>query len=48
MEKQSQNKKLDVREKVALVSSAAVIVVALIYWGVQVGDVIELLEMAYG
>jgi len=48
MEKQTQTKKLDVREIVALVSSSAVIVVAAVYWSIQIGDVLELLEMAYG
>lgn len=48
MGKQTQTKKLDVREIVALVSSAVVIVVALVYWSNQIGGVMEMLEMAYG
>ena len=35
-------------EKIAVVTSAAIIVAGVIYWGVQVGNVIELLQMAYG
>lgn len=36
------------REIFTLVVSALVLVTALIYWAVQVSDVLVMLEMAYG
>ncbi|MDP1932719.1 MAG: hypothetical protein Q8L60_14805 [Gammaproteobacteria bacterium] len=36
------------REIVALVSSVLIVVVAVVYWGVQIDGVMEMLEMAYG
>ena len=40
--------KKNFREIVAVVVSVVVLVGWAFYWGIQVGDVIELLEMAYG
>ena len=50
MQDSSGNKKegMDRLEFVALGASSAVIVVALIYWAIQVSGVLEMLEMAYG
>jgi|TARA_A100000171_G_scaffold52607_1_gene71858 hypothetical protein len=44
----SENKSLSLREKIALGSSTVIIVGAVIYWGFQVQNVMELLELAYG
>lgn len=50
MQDSSESKKegMDRLELVALGTSSAVIVVALIYWAIQVSGVLEMLEMAYG
>ncbi len=40
--------KMDRLEMLALATSSAVFVVALVYWGIQIQGVRELLEMAYG
>lgn len=39
---------LSTREKIALGVSGAIVLVSVIYWLVQVSDVIETLKMAYG
>lgn len=41
-------KMLSTKEKIAMASSAVIIVGAVIYWGFQVQNVMELLELAYG
>ncbi len=50
MQESSESKKegMDRLELVALGTSSTVIVVALIYWAIQVSGVLEMLEMAYG
>jgi len=50
MQESSESKRegMDRLEHVALSTSAAVIVVALIYWTIQISGVLEMLEMAYG
>lgn len=48
MEKQSQTRKISVQEVVAIASSSVVIVVALVYWSIQIDGVMEMLELAYG
>ncbi|MGJ8690740.1 MAG: hypothetical protein ACSHXZ_14610 [Gammaproteobacteria bacterium] len=40
--------KMDRLEIIALTVSSAIVLVALVYWGVQIQGVRELLEMAYG
>ena len=40
--------KMDRLEIIALTVSSAIMLVALVYWGVQIQGVRELLEMAYG
>ena len=48
-EQKAQKKgKLDRLEVLAMVFSVAVVGVALVYWGIQIQGVRELLEMAYG
>jgi hypothetical protein len=42
------NVKISTREKIAAVVSGAIILGAVIYWIVQIIDVVKLLEMAYG
>ncbi len=39
---------MDKREIVSLGISSVIIVVALVYWAIQIGGVMEMLEMAYG
>lgn len=39
---------MDRLEVLALTVSSAVVLVALVYWGIQIQGVRELLEMAYG
>ncbi|MBM0108793.1 hypothetical protein JM946_29020 [Steroidobacter sp. S1-65] len=39
---------LSTREKIALVVSGAIVLASVVYWVVQVGDVIETLRLAYG
>ena len=39
---------MSTREKIAIAVSGAIIVAAAVYWIVQIVDVLELLEMAYG
>ncbi len=46
--KEVKNVKMDRLEMLALTASSVVIVVALVYWGIQIQGVRELLEMAYG
>ena len=41
-------KEMSRRERVALGSSLLIIIVAVVYWGIQIGGVMEMLEMAYG
>ncbi len=41
-------KSLSTKEKIAIASSTVIIVGAAIYWGFQVQNVMELLELAYG
>lgn len=48
MDKQSDTKKLSIRELVAGISSVALIVTAFVYWGIQIDGVMEMLELAYG
>lgn len=50
MQESSENKQagMDRQELVALVASCSVIVVALVYWVIQIGGVLEMLELAYG
>ena len=48
MEKQSSAKKLTTRELIAGVSSTALIIIAIVYWGIQIDGVMEMLELAYG
>lgn len=40
--------KMDRLEIIALTVSSAIVLGALVYWGVQIQGVRELLEMAYG
>lgn len=42
------NVKMDRLEVLALTASSVVVLVALVYWGIQIQGVRELLEMAYG
>lgn len=44
----SDKKSLNTKEKIALASSVVIILGATIYWGFQVQNVMELLELAYG
>jgi uncharacterized membrane protein len=44
----SKLKQMDVLERVALGFSVSILIVAGIYWGVQINSVLELLKMAYG
>lgn len=39
---------LSTREKIALAVSGAIVLASLVYWIVQVSDVIETLKLAYG
>jgi hypothetical protein len=39
---------MSIREKVAIVVSSAIIVAAVVYWIVQIVDVLAILELAYG
>ena len=39
---------LSTREKIALAVSGAIVVVTVVYWGLQVSDVLETLRLAYG
>lgn len=39
---------LSIKEKIAIASSTVIIVGVVIYWGFQVQNVMELLELAYG
>jgi hypothetical protein len=39
---------LSTREKIALGVSGAIVLAAVVYWIVQIGDVIETLKLAYG
>jgi len=39
---------MDRLEVLALTASSVVVLVALVYWGIQIQGVRELLEMAYG
>lgn len=50
MQESTESKKtgMDRLEIVALSVSSAVIVVALVYWTLQISGVLEMLEMAYG
>lgn len=50
MQESPENKKagMDRLEIVALSVSSAIIVVALVYWTIQINGVLEMLEMAYG
>ena len=50
MQDSSENKKvgMDRLEVIALSVSSAVIVVAIVYWTIQISGVLEMLEMAYG
>lgn len=41
-------KSLNVREKIAVVTSSAVLTAGVIYWLFQVKGMIELLQLAYG
>lgn len=41
-------KRMTTREIVALGSSLLIIIVAVVYWGIQIDGVMEMLEMAYG
>lgn len=45
---ESKKKGLDRQEIIAVSVSSAVIIVALIYWVIQINGVMEMLEMAYG
>ncbi|MDH7944749.1 hypothetical protein QGM61_13045 [Pseudohongiella sp. SYSU M77423] len=40
--------KLSTIEKIAVASSVFIIGAGIVYWGLQVQNVMELLEMAYG
>jgi type II secretory pathway component PulM len=42
------NKGLDTREKIALISGGAILVISVIYWIDQVLGVMEMLKLAYG
>lgn len=50
MQKQTGDKhtNFDRQELLTLAVSSAVLIVALVYWGIQIQSVRELLEMAYG
>lgn len=50
MQDSPKNKKsgLDRLEIIALSASSAVIVIAIVYWTIQISGVLEMLEMAYG
>jgi type II secretory pathway component PulM len=39
---------LSTREKIALAVSGAIVLVSVVYWVMQIGDVIEALKLAYG
>ena len=39
---------MSTREKIAIAVSGAIIVAAAVYWIVQIVDVLEILELAYG
>lgn len=44
----SESRDLSKKEKIAVASSAVIIGAGIIYWSVQVMNVIELLSLAYG
>jgi hypothetical protein len=44
----TQMEKKNIIEKVALVFGVSIVIVAMWFWSGQVGDVLEVLEMAYG
>ncbi len=48
MNDKKEARKLDTREKVAAISSLVIIAVVVVYWGVQISGVMEMLELAYG
>jgi hypothetical protein len=39
---------MSTREKIAIAVSGAIIVAAIVYWIVQIVDVLAILELAYG
>ena len=39
---------IDTREKITLVVSAAIVLVAVVYWVMQILDVMDTLKLAYG
>lgn len=41
-------KRLSTREKVAAVVSAAILLTTIVYWAIQIMDVMESLKLAYG
>lgn len=41
-------KRLSTREKVAAAVSAAIVLAAIVYWAIQIMDVMESLKLAYG
>jgi hypothetical protein len=40
--------RMSIREKVAIAISGAIIIAAIVYWIVQIVDVLAILELAYG
>lgn len=42
------SKRMTRQELIALSSSAIIIVAAVVYWGIQIDGVMEMLELAYG
>lgn len=41
-------KRLSTREKVAAAASAAILLATIVYWAIQITDVMESLKLAYG
>lgn len=45
---QNANQKIKTKQTIAVVASAAVLIAGGIYWSIQIGNVIEMLSLAYG
>ncbi|MCP5331716.1 MAG: hypothetical protein H7A05_10630 [Pseudomonadales bacterium] len=48
MQDSDNRKKMDRRELVTLSLSLGVVITAVVYWGIQISGVMDMLEMAYG
>ncbi|MBU2098820.1 MAG: hypothetical protein KKD00_08660 [Gammaproteobacteria bacterium] len=44
----TESRQAGILEKVAAVSASAIIISAVVYWGIQIAGVFEFLELAYG